>query len=200
MQIKNYPIYYLGLLLSKGRLRKEDCWTIIEKIEKRIERWQANLLSQGGRQTYPYEHPNGFYGTLKPLWSAFFFWKGGTAVVGEHYLMRWKSACRSRKEGGLDIKKLENINGALLVQWWWRFLSDSTNQWGFLIKNLYYARRRLLREGVSFMPYSQWWRSILVTGDELLGLLSIWNFLIVRIDIKTFSYKTRSKWWIITAF
>ncbi len=43
------PIKYLGLPLSRGRIRREDWRGIINKIESRIEGWQAKLLSQGGR-------------------------------------------------------------------------------------------------------------------------------------------------------
>ncbi len=42
-------IKYLGIPLMKGNIRKEDWWSIINKIEKRIGGWQAKLLSQGGR-------------------------------------------------------------------------------------------------------------------------------------------------------
>ncbi len=48
-KLGSLPIRYLGLPLTIGQLRKEDWWTVVEKIEKRIEGWQAKLLSQGGR-------------------------------------------------------------------------------------------------------------------------------------------------------
>ncbi len=43
------PIRYLGLPLMVGHLRKEDWWPIISRVEKRLEGWQAKLLSMGGR-------------------------------------------------------------------------------------------------------------------------------------------------------
>ncbi len=48
-KVGRLPIRYLGLPLSIGQPRKEDWWTMIDKIEQRIEGWQAKLLSQGGR-------------------------------------------------------------------------------------------------------------------------------------------------------
>ncbi len=50
-KLGSLPIKYLGLPLLNGRCRKEDWWDIICKIEKRIEGWQAKLLSHGGRLT-----------------------------------------------------------------------------------------------------------------------------------------------------
>lgn len=48
-KLGSLPMNHLGLPLQNGRLKKEDWWTIIGKMEKRIEGWQAKLLSQGGR-------------------------------------------------------------------------------------------------------------------------------------------------------
>lgn len=44
-----FPTRYLGLPFTTRRLRKEDWWPVIDKVEERIEEWQAELLSREGR-------------------------------------------------------------------------------------------------------------------------------------------------------
>ncbi len=48
-KVGSFPTRYLGFPLSNSRLRKSDWRTIISKMERRIEGWQAKLLSLGGR-------------------------------------------------------------------------------------------------------------------------------------------------------
>ncbi len=94
-----------------------------------------------------------------------FFWKRGVSVSGGHCLVKWKTVCKSTSEGGLGILDLENMNTALVAKWWWRLLSNKTHLWRPIIEGLYYKRRKPLREGASFRPFSQWWGSVLKTRD-----------------------------------
>lgn len=137
-KLGTFPTRYLGLPLSIKSLRKEDWWSIIEKIEKRIEGWQAKLLSRGGRLVLVnsvlanlplfflsvFRAPSWAIRRIEALQSAF-FWMGRSTITGGHYLVQWKSMCRSKKKGGLEILDLNNMNIALLAKWWWRFLSSS---------------------------------------------------------------------------
>ncbi len=78
------------------------------------------------------------------------------------YIVSWKSLYRSRKDGGLGVKDLENMNAASLAKWLSRFLSDMIYLWGPVIEGLYYTRRRPLIEGASFRLHSQRWISRVV--------------------------------------
>ena len=40
---------YLGLPMKKGKKSRIDWQPVIEKVERRLEGWQAKLLSSGGR-------------------------------------------------------------------------------------------------------------------------------------------------------
>ncbi len=166
-KLGSLPTVYLGLPLSDKQLRKDDWGQVIGKFEKRIEGWQAKLLSQGGRlvlvnsvlSNLPlyylsmFRAPKWVVRRLEALRRAF-FWKGATAVGGGQCLVNWKTVCRSTEEGGLGVLNLENMNVALLAKWWWRFLSEKSLLWGAFLKGVYYGRRKPLREGISFRPLS----------------------------------------------
>lgn len=118
-----------------------------------------------------------------------FFWRGGGSVVGDHYLVWWKEICRSRKEGGLGVLDINNMNLSLLAKWWWMFFTDRNHLWGPLVKDIYYTRWILLKEGVSFRPHLVWWRSVLKSreifkckvsysvgnGQIIMLWMNIWN-------------------------
>ncbi len=170
------PTKYLGLPLTRTRLRKEDWWGVIDKIEKRIQGWQTKLLSQGGRlvlvNSVLANIPLYFFSVFRaPKWvirrvealRRAFFWKGSATVLGGQCLVRWELVCRNKGDGGLGVLSLDNMNLALLSKWWWKLFTDRRNQWGPLIEGEHYSRRKPLKEGSSFKPASQWWRSVLAT-------------------------------------
>ncbi|XP_020084915.1 uncharacterized protein LOC109707794 [Ananas comosus] len=168
------PFRYLGLPLHISPLRKKDWAPIINRIEMRIEGWKAKLLSHGGRvilvnsvlSNLPlfyfaiFKASQWVLNRIEALRRAF-FWKGCSNISGGSCLVSWKIICKSKREGGLGIKDMEAMNKALLTKWWWRFFNERHLLWRRLVTALYYTRRRLLNEGRSFRPYSQWWRSVM---------------------------------------
>lgn len=89
----NLPFRYLGLPLYNKLLRKEDWALVINRIEARIERWMAKLLSQGGRlilvNSVPTNLPLFYLSIFKaPHWVLHriealrraFFWKGCSKI------------------------------------------------------------------------------------------------------------------------
>ncbi len=123
------PIRYLGLPLTPHNIQKEDWRIIINKIKKRIDGWQAKLLSQGGRlilvNSVLSSLPLYFFSVFRALkWvirridslRRSFFWKGRSTIFGKQCLVSWGVVCRARKEGGLGILNLETQNFALLAK------------------------------------------------------------------------------------
>jgi hypothetical protein len=41
---KNFPITYLGLPLSTGRLRRSDIWPVIDKFSAKLKGWKPRFL------------------------------------------------------------------------------------------------------------------------------------------------------------
>lgn len=46
-------------------------------------------------------------------------------VEGNTLLVNWLTTCLIKEFGGLDILNLQRMNIALLMKWWWRFLSPT---------------------------------------------------------------------------
>ncbi|OAY76316.1 putative ribonuclease H protein [Ananas comosus] len=165
------PTKYLGLPLTTRPPSKEDWRGIICKIQSRIDGWQAKLLSRGGRlvlvNAVLTNLPIHFLTVVKRIEALRrdFFWKGNTGPPGKGCLVAWKCVCRSKEEGGLGILDLASMNQALLVKWWWKFLTMPNLQWNKLIHALFYPRSRPLKEGRSFRPSSFWWKGVLGQKD-----------------------------------
>ncbi len=179
------PTKYLGLPLSNKRPNKEVWSGVIGKIQRRIEGWQAKLLSRGGRLTLVNavltNIPLYLFSIFRaPKWVTSrievlrrdFFWKGNAEALGWGRLVAWGKVCRTNKEGGLGILDLSLMNEALLCKWWWKLLTSPELQWNKLIHGLYYARRSTLGEGRSFRPDSQWWRDVLSCRETFKGGVS----------------------------
>jgi hypothetical protein len=48
---KDFPIIYLGLPLTTGRLRRSDVWPLIDKFSRKLKGWKPRFLYTGGRLT-----------------------------------------------------------------------------------------------------------------------------------------------------
>ena len=49
MLIGSLPMQYLGLPMKKNKMSRQDWQLVIEKVERRMEGWQATPLSRGGQ-------------------------------------------------------------------------------------------------------------------------------------------------------
>ncbi len=93
-KVGTLPICYLGLPLLRDRIRKDDGWNVISKLDSRIEGWQTKLLSLGGRLTLVnsvlsdlplfyfsvFKAPKCVLRHIDSLRRAF-FWKGGARIL-----------------------------------------------------------------------------------------------------------------------
>ena len=129
---------YLGLSLKKGKMSETNWILVIEKVERRLEGWQAKLLSMSGRfvlrrsvlvaipifQLSMYKMSIGVGKTLDGLMRRF-MWKGcGSRQCRGQALVSLASVCRLIQTGGLGILDLQKMNTALLAKWVARFMSS----------------------------------------------------------------------------
>ncbi|KAG2693813.1 hypothetical protein I3760_08G113300 [Carya illinoinensis] len=131
---------------------------IIEQLEYRetnpkmkyLEGWRSKLLSQAGRMmlirtvastipTYQMSTHLLPKSVCKSMNTSFknFWW--GTKKDQKHklYLKSWKSICQPKKEGGLGLRLMENMNMALLTKTGWEISQANTNIWHSLLTTKY---------------------------------------------------------------
>lgn len=53
------------------------------------------------------------------------------------HLISWQKLCQPKKEGGLNIARLQQRNGAMLGKWWWRMQTERRSMWYKTMVKLY---------------------------------------------------------------
>ena len=64
-----------------------------------------------------------------------FLWHGNDKKI--FHLKKWSQVCKPKKEGGLGIRPLKEMNLALLGKWLWRIGDDSHGLWKQVISSKY---------------------------------------------------------------
>ncbi|XP_074311352.1 uncharacterized protein LOC141647161 [Silene latifolia] len=126
------PFKYLGVPITAGRLKKNDCAVLIDKVVERIRTLGAKKLSYAVRLVLV----NSALSTLHTYWAAMFvlpkgvldrvdaicrsfLWEGSTEY-SKAPRVAWTKVCVPKKEGGLGLKQSVNWNSALVgkLVWW----------------------------------------------------------------------------------
>jgi hypothetical protein len=144
-QICHFPIKYLGLPLSIGRLRRADIWPLIDKFSAKLPGWIPKLLNPGGRlvltKSVLMAIPLHFLAVLElPDWALKilykrcrgFIWKGQQEVNGGHCLLSWSKVCMPVQYGGLGVLNLRYFGCALRCRWPWLRWDRSPKPWCFI--------------------------------------------------------------------
>ena len=100
---------------------------VIEKVERRLEGWQAKILSRGGRMVLlrsiltaipifylsVYKLPIEVGKRLEGLMRIFVWNKSGSKQRNGQVLVSWEVVCRPTQKGGLGIIDIQKMNMAL---------------------------------------------------------------------------------------
>jgi hypothetical protein len=135
---KDFPIKYLGLPLSTGKLRRADIWPLIDKYSGKFKGWKPRFLRASGRLTLTKSVlmalPVHLLAVLPiPQWALDiinrrcrgFVWKGEDDVNGGHCLLPWARVCTPLQTGGLGVLNLRFFGTALRCRWpWLRWAAD----------------------------------------------------------------------------
>ena len=125
----SFPQTYLGLPLSPHKLRVSDFQPLIDSFDKYLAGWKARLLSTGGRLVLV----NAVLGSLPVYYMSSilipktvceildarrraFLWTGEEKCHGSSCLLAWERVCRSKENGGLGIKNVQDQNHCLLMK------------------------------------------------------------------------------------
>lgn len=135
------PVRYLGLPLSHRGLSERDCWPLIEKIKSKLFKWSNLSLSFAGRLELI---KSVLYGIVN-YWIAVhvlpvkvikkvegimarFLWKGRDEVRIKHRV-KWSLCCLPKEEGGLGLRRIEDLCKVTSIKLIWRYLENKNSIW-----------------------------------------------------------------------
>ncbi|KAL4557518.1 hypothetical protein LXL04_035699 [Taraxacum kok-saghyz] len=135
------PAIFLGIPIGSNMKMIEKWAPIAEKFRKKMSNWKAKTLSIGGRLTIVSNIMGGipnFWASMFPMPKGVikqlenmrrdFFW--GRNEEGRPIpWVKWSIACKQRKNGGLGIIGIEDMNISLLTKWIWRFRKEENATW-----------------------------------------------------------------------
>lgn len=139
---KAFPVTYLGLSLSDGRLRKDDLQPVLDSLAKQLRGWKAKLIALPVRielvrtalsamaiyRVMALAPPKWFLKMVDRLRPGFMWAADETSPAGR-CLVRWRDVCKLRAFGGLGISELQLHGAALRARWHWRTWTDDGRPW-----------------------------------------------------------------------
>jgi mannosylglycoprotein endo-beta-mannosidase len=144
-QLAHFPIKYLGLPLTTGRLRRADIWPLIDRFSDKLPGWVPKLLNPGGRlvltRSVLMALPLHFLAVLDlPVWALKiiyrrcrgFVWRGQEDTNGGHCLLPWSRVCMPLKNGGLGVLNLRYFSCAMRSRWPWLRWSPTPRPWSLI--------------------------------------------------------------------
>ncbi|KAJ0725657.1 putative RNA-directed DNA polymerase [Helianthus annuus] len=135
------PVRYLGVPLISSRLSYKDCIRLVENMERRITDWKSKCLSFGGRLQLirsvlssmhiywagVFTLPKRIICELESMMRRF-LWAQGNDIKGKAKV-RWEKVSLPKKEGGLGIRSIADMNNALMVSHIWSLLTMRESLW-----------------------------------------------------------------------
>ena len=130
------PIKYLGLPLFASSKRSSLFDPLIEKFRSKVAFWNAGTISRGNRLEL----------LRSVLQSYLYFWCSAFSLpivvqvaldrIMRHFLwgtsshhVNWATVCTPTGEGGLGIRRSEDVCSASLMRLGWQLLKDPTCLW-----------------------------------------------------------------------
>lgn len=170
------PVRYLGVPLISTKLLYSDCKGLVEKMENRIDDWKNKSLSFAGRL----QLVNSVLSSLHVYWASVFILPSRIIKELEQKMRKflwrsdnegkykskasWNSVCLPKLEGGLGIRRLTDVNKALMAYHIWSILSNRNSLWVQWVQ-MYKLKGRNFWE-VQLRGNVSWgWRKILKIRD-----------------------------------
>ena len=164
---------YLGLPIFLENSKRKGFQGIIDKVNSRIDGWKAKTLSQAGRlvllKLVAVAIPAYAMGTFlipnsccKELDRSFknFWWGFPSKKTKNLSLKAWDSICSPKALGGLGIRKIRDVNLALISKLGWQLLNNSDSLWVSQMQGKYLNSSSFLSP--SPISSSSWlWKGIL---------------------------------------
>ncbi|XP_043699839.1 uncharacterized protein LOC122650493 [Telopea speciosissima] len=150
-----FPTKYLGVMLKKGRVQRDLILPLMDQFKKRLAAWKGRFLSMAGRielvrsvmSSIPVHNFSVYLWLASAIenmerWIRNFIWLR-EADHSKAITVSWDTLCKPKGEGGLGIRRLRDLNLALIAKLVWTIKSDSSDFARFL-------RGRFVRKDGSF--------------------------------------------------
>ncbi|CAA7034130.1 unnamed protein product [Microthlaspi erraticum] len=172
------PAHYLGLPLLTKCMSSHDYLPLIERIRKKITSWTARFLSFAGRLQHiasviqsltnfwlsAFRLPSECLKEIERLCSAF-LWSGPT-LSSHKAKISWSEVCKPKREGGLGLRPLKEVNAVSCLKMAWRILSSTNSLWVNWIKAYLIRQDSFWTVQLSTNMGSWMWRKILKYRDK----------------------------------
>ncbi|KAL0283412.1 UNVERIFIED_CONTAM: hypothetical protein Sradi_7229600 [Sesamum radiatum] len=168
-RLKFLPITYLGAPLFKGNKKGVLFDDLIQKIRNKITGWEKALLSHGGRlqliKSVLSAMPTYLLQVLKPpkyvmerIERIFnkFFW-GNIGDQRKLIWSSWESVCYPTEEGGLGVRRIQDVVQAFQLKLWWRFRIQNS-LWSHFLLEKYCKGSHPVSAKPSYIASSNWKR------------------------------------------
>jgi hypothetical protein len=141
-QLAPFPVKYLGIPLTVGRLPASALQPLIDSIADRLPLWKAGMMTKAGRLALVKSvlmaiplHQIVVLGLNKKALKQIekivrgFLWAGRTDANGGHCHVNWARVCRPLRLGGLGVPDLARTAISLRMRWLWRMRTDPLRPW-----------------------------------------------------------------------
>jgi hypothetical protein len=188
---------YVGVLILFGNSKKAAFLDIIDRVKSKVDGWHAKSLSQAGRlvlikflaATIPSYAMSAFL-LLKSICSQLdrVFKKNWrdfpSSKTRNLSLKSWNSICTPKVLSGLGIRRMKDVNLALISKLGWKLLTGSDSLWVSQLSSKYLHSESFLSP-FSLSSSSWLWKGIIKSQPIIsqgasyrirrFSSLSIWN-------------------------
>ena len=153
---------YLGLSILFGNSKHSAFHNIIDKVKNKMDGWRAKTLSQADKlvliksvaaaipsyaiSTFllPYKIYSQLDKVFKNLW-----WGFPPTKTRNIILKSWNSICTPIAFGGLGIRKMRDVNLAIISKLGWKLLTSSESLWASQLSSKYLQTETFLSLSLS---------------------------------------------------
>ncbi|XP_021971327.1 uncharacterized protein LOC110866487 [Helianthus annuus] len=174
-----FPFVYLGVHVGTNMSRISNWNLVVEVIKARLASWKARTLSMGGRliliksvlESLPiyylslYKAPKAVIESIEASMRRFLW--AGCSEERKIPWVAWDVITTPKKEGGLGVTKLQDVNEALLLKWTWRFKKEGNCLWKKVVTGCHSSSRAWTMLPCS-PSASGCWKQIVKIGEKRL--------------------------------
>lgn len=141
-KIAVFPLTYLGLPITLGRLKKVHLQFVFDRIKAKLAGWKGRLMNHAGQRALvrsvlsaiptfaltAIRAPKGFYIDVDKICRRF-LWAQEEQLSGGKCKVNWGSVCTPVNYGGLGIHDMEKFARALRLRWLWLTWTAPNRPW-----------------------------------------------------------------------